>query len=288
VISSRPKRPAGSLEDAITLVKEEAISPAMKYETIKIMHWLSSSNYTLDFPPTTSLSERVIFPAGPAESHGMEDARFVRFVDDDGSITYYATYTAFDGHQILPQLIMTNEFVTFQVRTLNGAEAQNKGLALFPRRIRGKYAMLSRQDAENLYYMTSDSIRFWNKAELLAMPSRPWQLIQIGNCGSPIETEAGWLVLTHGVGPMRQYAIGAMLLDLDNPHRLIARLPEPLLVSDEDDRDGYVPNVVYTCGGLIHGEHLIIPYGVADQETVVATVAIGDLLDLLLENRCAT
>ena len=276
------------LENAITLVEEEAISPAMKYETIKIMHWLASSNYTLDFPPTTSLSERVIFPAGPAESHGMEDARFVRFVDDDGSITYYATYTAFDGYQILPQLIMTDEFVTFQVRTLNGAEAQNKGLALFPRRIRGKYAMLSRQDAENLYYMTSDNIRFWNKAELLAMPSRPWQLIQIGNCGSPIETEAGWLVLTHGVGPMRQYAIGAMLLDLDNPHRLIARLPEPLLVSEEDDRDGYVPNVVYTCGGLIHRDHLIIPYGVADQTTVVATVAIGDLLDLLLENRCAT
>ena len=227
----------------------------------------------------------VIFPAGPAESRGMEDARFVRFVDEDGSITYYATYTAFDGHQILPQLIMTDDFVTFQVRTLNGAVAQNKGMALFPRRIGGRYAMISRQDRENLFYMTSDSIRSWEAAELLATPHQPWQLIQIGTCGSPIETEAGWLLLTHGVGPMRQYAIGAMLLDLDDPRCVVGRLSEPLLTPDEHERDGYVPNVVYSCGALVHGEHLIIPYGASDQTTLVATLPIGDLLDRLLENR---
>jgi predicted GH43/DUF377 family glycosyl hydrolase len=268
----------GELMGAIAASRTQNIPRPMRRETIEVIHWLATSNYDVIFSPDSAISERVIFPQGPTESHGMEDARFVRFVEDDGSACYYATYTAYDGHDILPQLIETRDFLQFDVRTLNGTGAQNKGMALFPRRIGGRFAMLSRHDGESLYFMTSENIRFWHDAEILSIPRRRWEIIQIGNCGSPIETEEGWLVLTHGVGPMRTYAIGAMLLDLDDPQRVIGQLPGPLLVCAPDEREGYVPNVVYTCGGMLHNKQLILPYGFSDMGIRIATVPVDDLL----------
>ncbi|TFH24472.1 MAG: glycosidase [Myxococcales bacterium] len=266
------------LMGVIAQSKYQDVPIALKRETIEVIHWLATSNYDVVFSPDSEISERTIFPDSPTESHGMEDARFVRFVDDDGAKCYYATYTAYDGHDILPQLIETRDFLQFKIRTLNGTGAQNKGMALFPRRIAGKFAMLSRHDGESLYYMTSDTVRFWHDAEVLRMPRRHWEMIQIGNCGSPIETEEGWLVLTHGVGPMRTYAIGAMLLDLEDPRRVIGELPGPLLTPETDEREGYVPNVVYTCGGLLHNGQLILPYGFSDVGIHIATVPLDELL----------
>jgi len=263
---------------AIASSRAQNIPAPMRRETIEVIHWLATSNYDVKFSPDSAISERVILPQGPTESHGMEDARFVRFVEDDGSVCYYATYTAYDGHDILTQLIETRDFLQFDVRTLNGTGAQNKGMALFPRRIGGRFAMLSRHDGESLYFMTSDSIRFWHDAETLSVPRRRWEMIQIGNCGSPIETEEGWLVLTHGVGPMRTYAIGAMLLDLDDPQRVIGKLPGPLLAPAPDECEGYVPNVVYTCGGMLHNKQLILPYGFSDTGIHIAAVPLDDLL----------
>jgi predicted GH43/DUF377 family glycosyl hydrolase len=223
----------------------------------------------------------VLFPSGPTESHGMEDARFVRFVDDDGSSTYYATYTAFDGHQILPQLLETPDFVEFRVSTMTGRTARNKGIALFPRRIGGRYVALGRLDNVNNYVMTSDDVHEWQTATLVQEPERPWELMQLGNCGSPIETDAGWLVITHGVGPFRTYSLGAMLLDLDDPARVLGHLDEPLLVADDRERDGYVPNVVYSCGSLVHAGTVVVPYGFADLGAGVATFALDDVLSRL-------
>ncbi|MCH8006020.1 MAG: glycoside hydrolase family 130 protein [Planctomycetes bacterium] len=274
------------LEHAIGSLPHTPVPRTIAYETIKLIHWLATSNYVVSFPRTSAISERVIFPAGPNESRGMEDARFVRFVNDDGSTVYYATYTAFDGFEILPQLIETEDFVSFRIATLNGACAQNKGMALFPRLIDGKYAALSRYDRENISLMTSDNVRLWNKTEELRTPVRPWELIQIGNCGSPIETEAGWLVLTHGVGPMRRYTIGAMLLDLQDPRRVISNLPDPLMTPNDYEREGYVPNVLYSCGAMVHNGQLILPYGFSDHGTGIALVPLNDLLALLLEHRC--
>jgi predicted GH43/DUF377 family glycosyl hydrolase len=242
---------------------------------------LASSNYVTTFPADSALDERVIFPAGPNETRGMEDARFVRFAAEDGSIKYYATYTAYDGFEILPQLIETEDFVRFTISTLNGAAAQNKGMALFPRPIDGKYVMLSRKDRENLHLATSSDVHHWNDVSELYRPQNPWELLQLGNCGSPIETEAGWLVLTHGVGPMRRYAIGAILLDLHDPRRVIGHLPRPLLEPDESEREGYVPNVLYTCGALVHADQLIVPYGFSDAGIAVAQLALSDLLEAL-------
>jgi predicted GH43/DUF377 family glycosyl hydrolase len=253
-------------------------------ETIRLIHWLASSNYVVTFPRDSRIDERVIFPAGPNESRGMEDARFVRFVDDDGSMIYYATYTAFDGVAVLPQIIETRDFLSFRIATLNGSCAENKGMALFPRQLHGRYGMLSRQDGENLYMMTSDNVRHWEQAEKLHLPARPWSLIQGGNCGSPIETADGWLVLTHGVGPMRRYSIGAMLLDLDRPQTVIAYLPEPILAPVEEERDGYVPNVVYSCGSLVHGDQLMLPYGFSDSGIAIATLSLSETLETLKEN----
>jgi len=269
------------LNAACASLRTQNIPAVMRRETLDVIHWLATSNYDVTFQPASSISERVIFPDSPNESRGMEDARFVRFVEDDGSVTYYATYTAFDGHDILPQLIETPDFLHFQVRTLNGACVQNKGMALFPRRIGGRFAMLSRHDGESLYFMTSDNVRFWNEAEELRILYHPWEFIQVGNCGSPIETEAGWLVLTHGVGPMRRYAIGATLLDLEDPQRIIGQLAEPLLAPAPDEREGYVPNVVYTCGGIVHEGQLILPYGFSDVGIAIATTPIDVLVSRL-------
>ncbi len=254
-------------------------------QVTRTIHWLASSNYDSSFAPDSKLSERILFPAGPTESHGMEDARFVHFTRDDGTVTYFAPYTAFDGYRILPQLIETSDFVSFQIATLNGAAATNKGIALFPRMLNGRYAALSRVDNENNFVMWSDNVRFWHQSELIQTPARPWELTQVGNCGSPLETEAGWLVITHAVGPLRQYAIGAILLDKQDPARVIGHLAEPLLEPAEDERDGYVPNVVYSCGSMISGGQLVLPYGVSDAETRIATVRLDDLLGALTAAR---
>jgi predicted GH43/DUF377 family glycosyl hydrolase len=269
------------LETSMARFDRSGVDRAVAFETMRIIHWIAASNYSVTFSDRAPISERVLFPSGPSESQGMEDARMVRFSHDDGSVSYYATYTAFDGFQILPQLIETKDFVSFDVVTLNGPAAQNKGMALFPRMLDGRYAALSRQDNENNFIMFSDNIRFWHERHKLQEPARPWELLQLGNCGSPIETDAGWLVITHGVGPMRRYALGAILLDLVDPRRVIGHLKEPLLAPSPDERDGYVPNVVYSCGSMLHGDRLLIPYGISDVESSFVTVQLEELLSRL-------
>jgi len=249
--------------------------------TLECIQWLADSNYELQFSPELAMSERIIFPVSPNESNGIEDARFVRFTETDGSTLYYATYTAYNGRAILPQLIETEDFLHFRMLTLNGDGVKNKGMALFPRRIDGRYAMLSRQDDENLSIMFSDNPHYWSDPHLLLRPAELWEAVKIGNCGSPIETEAGWLVLTHGVGPLRKYSIGAALLDLHDPTQVIGRLREPLLVPEGSEREGYVPNVVYSCGSILHGRELILPYAMSDKVTAIARVPLDDLLNAL-------
>jgi len=239
---------------------------------------LGYSNYEVQFRENQDLSERIIFPASPSQRNGIEDARFVRFQNDDGTREYYATFTAYDGRTVMPELMETSDFLRFRFITLNGPAAQNKGMALFPRKVNGLYAMLSRMDNENLYLVQSDNVHFWFEAKPVLKPEFPWETVQLGNCGSPIETDAGWLVLSHGVGPMRQYAIGAFLLDKDDPSRVIGRLREPLLRPTESERRGYVPNVVYTCGALLHGGQLILPYAYADHATSFASITLADVL----------
>ena len=245
--------------------------------TVNSIKWLADSNYKVKFHDDTSVSERVIFPVSENESKGIEDARFVQFKHDNGLTTYYATYTAYNGRRVLSQLIETLDFKTFNIITLNGEGVKNKGMALFPRKINGKYAMLSRQDGENNYIMFSDNLHFWHTAELIQTPQEPWEFVQIGNCGSPIETNKGWLVLTHGVGSMRQYSIGAILLDLDDPTKIIARLEEPLLTANEEEREGYVPNVIYSCGSMIFNKHLVLPYAMSDVASRIAIINLNDL-----------
>ena len=249
--------------------------------TLECMRWLAESNYEIHFASSSQMSERIIFPVSPNESNGIEDARFVRFVEEDGSVIYYATYTAYNGRVILPQLIETEDFLDFRVLTLNGQAVQNKGMALFPRRIDGRYVMLTRQDDENLYLTFSDNPYFWSDPVLLQEPQQPWEFVKLGNCGSPIETEAGWLVLTHGVGPMRKYCIGATLLDLRDPERVIGRLKEPLLRPEANEREGYVPNVVYSCGSLVHNGQLILPYGISDTASSIVRIELSELLAAL-------
>jgi predicted GH43/DUF377 family glycosyl hydrolase len=239
---------------------------------------LARSNYEVQFQPDQSMAERILFPATPSQRNGIEDARFAYFRNDDGSHVYYATFTAYDGRVIVPELVETPDFLHFRFISLNGPAAENKGMAIFPRKLDGRYAMLSRQDNENIYLMYSDNVHFWNERSVLLKPVFPWELVQLGNCGSPIETDAGWLVLSHGVGPMRQYSIGAFLLDRADPSKVIGRLREPLLKPNQDEREGYVPNVVYTCGALVHNGELIIPYGLADHATGFATVPLAEVL----------
>jgi predicted GH43/DUF377 family glycosyl hydrolase len=250
--------------------------------TFEIMLWLADSNYEVSFHSDHRISERVIFPVSKNESRGIEDARFVRFAGTDKAATYYATYTAYNGSTILPQLIETKDFITFNVLTLNGKAVQNKGMALFPRKIGNRFVMLSRQDGENNHIMFSDNIHFWQESQVIQEPERPWEFIQIGNCGSPLETAEGWIVMTHGVGPMRQYCIGAILLDLENPAKVIARLDEPLLAPHAKEREGYVPNVVYSCGAIIHNHELVIPYAMSDINSGIATVGVRELLDCMV------
>lgn len=271
------------LEQALAVLLTPDIPRALCLDTTKFFRWLASSNYLLAFDEETSIEERLLYPEGPFESRGMEDARFVHFTEDDRSTTYYASYTAYDGINILPQLIETNDFRSFEISTMNGRSAQNKGMAIFPRTIDGAYVALSRPDRENIHLLRSDNPRFWGAPSTpLRGPKQPWELIQMGNCGSPLETSEGWIVLTHGVGPMRTYRLGALLLDLDDPSRIIADLPEPILEANEEERDGYVPNVVYSCGGMIHGDRLVLPYGFSDQGTGIAVLSVPELLKELL------
>ncbi|MBN4076660.1 glycoside hydrolase family 130 protein [Mariprofundus ferrooxydans] len=272
------------LSRSIQQEREQYSAPhPLLHETIDKIDWLSRSNYELKFRKDRRISEKVIFPVSENEIRGIEDARFVHFTDDNGDKRYYATYTAYNGFNILPMLLETKDFVQFRIRTLNGKAVQNKGMALFPRKIKGKYMMISRQDGENMYIMSSDNIHFWHRTTLLSKPAYPWEFIQIGNCGSPVETKEGWILLTHGVGAMRKYCIGACLLDLDDPSKVIGHLQEPLLSPTEDEREGYVPNVLYTCGAMIHNDELIIPYSMSDTASGIAVVPVKELLSRLMK-----
>jgi len=243
--------------------------------------WLADSFYDLEFGRDSDISERVLFPISDAESRGIEDARFVCFTEDDGTKKVYATYTAYNGHTILPKLLSTDDFYTFRVMPLHGNGARNKNLALFPKKIGGKYAMLARVDGVNNYLMYSDRPTVWNNPKIIQEPKYPWEFSHVGNCGSPLWTPEGWLVITHGVGPMRRYCLGASLFDLDDPSKEIGRLAEPLLSPREEEREGYVPNVVYSCGSLIHNNSLILPYAVSDYSSKYAVVDMAELFDAL-------
>lgn len=295
LINDFAKKVLSSLEDNFTIVDLEdclkvLLRPFRNKEgedvlIAKGILSLALSNYEIQYSPEQRLSERIIFPHSPSQVNGIEDARFVQFFDDDGSSIYYATYTAYDGKVILPQILETTDFVRFKISTLNGPEVKNKGMALFPRKINGLYAMISRQDNENIFLMFSEHLHFWYTKQLILKPTFPWEFIQLGNCGSPIETEAGWLVLSHGVGAMREYSIGAFLLDRDDPSKVIGRLKEPLLTPNENEREGYVPNVVYSCGSVIHGDELIIPYAMSDYASSIAKVNLNELLQKLTESK---
>ncbi|MFV5695950.1 glycoside hydrolase family 130 protein [Flavobacterium sp. LB3P122] len=271
-----------------SMVTKALCDPMIRQErrtALEEVIWLADSFYDLQFKHDSDITERVIFPISDSESRGIEDARFVCFMDDDQSCKVMATYTAYNGHVILPKLISTEDFYTFRVMPLYGVGAENKNLALFPRKIKGKYAMLSRIDGVNNYLMFSDRATQWNDPVLLQEPRYPWEFTQIGNCGSPLWTEEGWLVLTHGVGTMRRYCIGASLFDLDDPSKEIGRLKEPLLSPLEDEREGYVPNVVYSCGSIIHNNSLILPYAVSDYSSTYAVVDMLELMDALKQSK---
>jgi predicted GH43/DUF377 family glycosyl hydrolase len=247
--------------------------------------WLVDSFYDIEFKHDSDITERVIFPISDSESRGIEDARFVRFFHDHESERIIGTYTAYNGHTILPKMISTEDFYTFRVMPLHGTGAQNKNLALFPRKIKGKYAMLSRIDGVNNYLMFSNRLTQWDNPVILQEPRYPWEFTQIGNCGSPLWTEEGWLVITHGVGAMRQYCLGASLFDLDDPSKEIGRLKYPLLSPREEEREGYVPNVVYSCGSIIHNNSLILPYAVSDYSSTYGVIDMVELLDALKKSK---
>lgn len=254
-------------------------------DTLEQLRRLSAASYAVAFPADTLLHERVLWPATAAESNGMEDARFVRFVDDAGAPTYQATYTAYDGRRIAPRRLASDDLGHFRIDPMRGPGARNKGMALFPRSVDGRHLALCRSDGETIGLTVLADDNTWRAPVPLHGPRRSWELIQVGNCGSPIETAAGWLVLTHGVGPMRRYAIGALLLDLHQPERVIAELPGALLVPDDTERDGYVPNVVYSCGGLLHGDLLWLPYGASDARVGFATVPLDALVEAMVRHR---
>ncbi len=271
----------GELRDCIKEARKSLHLTADKEVMFNQIIWLASSHYELEFSLDTNISERVIFPVSSNEKNGIEDARFVKFVDDDNSIKYYATYTAYDGTSILPKMLDTSDFYHFRIMPIHGEIVQNKGMALFPRKVNGKYAMLCRLDSFNNYIAFSDNISIWREAKLLQQPRFPWEFIQIGNCGSPIETPEGWLVITHGVGPMREYVLGASLFDLQNPDKEIGRLKSPLLMPNTEEREGYVPNVVYSCGSMTNNDELVIPYAMSDYASTYATVNLRELLNEL-------
>lgn len=255
------------------LQARQSIQQAMQW-----LDYIALGQYDLAFPAGTPIGEQLIWPNSAAERHGIEDVRLVRFIDDDGVAVYHGTYTAYDGDHVAPHLLSTRDFQTYRIGSQAGPAARNKGMALFPRRISGRYYSLSRWDRENVSLATSTDGLLWERGPVVRQTIDTWEFVQVGNCGSPIETEAGWLVLTHGVGPMRNYCLGAILLDLNEPDRVLAETASPLLAPDGDDRDGYVPNVVYSCGALLHDDTLTIPYGVNDSSIGFGQVKLSDLL----------
>jgi predicted GH43/DUF377 family glycosyl hydrolase len=271
-----------ALKKAIGDLEFTEKNEANLYAFEKIL-WLADSYHYIHFSLDTDLSNRVIFPVSEFEQKGVEDARFVRFVNDDGSISFYATYTAWDGITIQPKLLVTQNFYDFRIMPLYGSGAKNKNLALFPRKINGNFVMISRIDGVNNYIMYSNKVNVWENPMLLQEPKYPWEFIQIGNCGSPIETDKGWLLITHGVGAMRRYCLGASLFSLEDPSIELGRLKEPLLMPNDEEREGYVPNVLYSCGSIIHNSELLIPYGLSDYGTGFATVPVEPLLEKILE-----
>ncbi len=276
-----PEFTPADLEARLGLLENHVATRKQARRTIGQIRKIAERSYGASFDIETPLNERVLLPVVSAESRGMEDARFVRFLDPDADVTYYASYTAYNGTDICQQLLETSDFVHFTSSPMVGAAAANKGLALFPRRIGGRFAALSRSDRESNSIVYSDNPHRWEEGLACQAPTRSWEVVQLGNCGSPIETEAGWLVLTHGVGPMRTYSIGAILLDLEDPTRIIGRLGQPLLSPTRGEQDGYVPNVVYSCGALVHAGALVLPYGIGDSAIGVAVVSIEDLLGAL-------
>jgi predicted GH43/DUF377 family glycosyl hydrolase len=269
------------LDAAVDSLRQQRLTRADVERTIEALRQALRQTYEVTFPDDSALSERTLFPEIASESNGMEDARFVRFTPPDGEATYLATYTGFDGSHVVSRRLDTEDFVSFRSASLTGAAAANKGMALFPRQVGGRYLALSRWDRENNAIASSTDGFHWPDSVQLQAPVQSWEVIQLGNCGPPLETEAGWLVLTHGVGAMRAYSLGALLLDLERPDQIIGRLSEPLLQPLADERDGYVPNVVYSCGGLIHQQTLVLPYGCSDSSIRVALVDLPELLDRL-------
>ena len=271
-----------ALDVAISTLRGQRLTRGPGRRARERLESIADSQYTVEFPAGSHVTERVIMPGGPAESHGLEDLRLVRFTEADGSITYRGTYTAFDGRTVTPALLTTTDFLTFHSQQATGPAAQNKGMALFPRAVGGRFLALSRWDRETSSLAESTDMWHWEAGPTLQLPKNPWEIVQVGNCGSPLETREGWLVLTHGVGPVRQYGIGAMLLDLDDPTIVRGSLAEPLLTPTADEREGYVPNVVYSCGAMLHGDTLVLPYGCSDSSIRVSLLDLEGLLGELL------
>jgi predicted GH43/DUF377 family glycosyl hydrolase len=270
------------LDDALGSLRDERLTRGAARVTMDRFELLVASSYRTEFPASSSPQERVLVPQAPSERLGMEDLRLVRFLGDAGEPAYVGTYTAYDGERITSQLLTTDDLRTFAVSRLTGPGSRNKGLAIFPRKVGGRYVALSRADRENNAITWSDDLSHWGAPVAVQRPQQWWEMVQLGNCGAPIETDEGWLVLTHGVGPMRRYSIGALLLDLDDPTVVRGVLDRPLMTPDPDDRSGYVPNVVYSCGAMLHGRTLVLPYGCNDSTTRIALVALDPLLAELL------
>ena len=270
------------LERAVNKVSDKNdLTMEKKLELTEII-WLADSFHDIHFSLDTDITERVIFPVSETESNGIEDVRFVKFSEESGKSIYYGIYTAYDGHSIMPKMIETNDFYSFKIRPIHGEGAKNKNMALFPRKINGKYAMLSRIDGVNNYVSFSDNLTIWENPIKIQEPHYPWEFAQIGNCGPPIETDKGWLVITHGVGPMRTYCLGASLFDLSDPTKELARISEPLLIPSHDEMEGYVPNVVYTCGAIVCYDTLFLPYGMSDYASSIITVPLQELLEKVM------
>ncbi len=280
VVSSLPDTfDDADVEDVMGHLPTELMGRRTTQETLEHIRRIIATDYAVTFPANVPLHQRVLWPATSMESKGMEDARFVLVHEEDGRMAYQATYTAYDGRHIGGRMLSTRDLRHFEVTALRGPAALNKGMALFPRPVGGRHLALCRSDGETTGLSTRDENSQWAVPVPLHRPRRGWDLIQVGNCGSPLETEAGWLVLTHGVGPMRRYMIGAMLLDLDKPERVIGELPYGLLEPNDQEREGYVPNVVYSCGGLLHDDRLWLPYGASDDRVGFASFSLQDILD---------
>jgi predicted GH43/DUF377 family glycosyl hydrolase len=266
------------LERALAEAHRDLLTRAGSAATADLLRKVVSSAYNASFARDTDLGQRILWPSADEEANGMEDARFTRFTDDDGTAEYRATYTAYDGRRIAPRLLISPDLRVFRAQRLAGPAARNKGMALFPRIVHGRHLALSRSDGENTSLASSADGYVWDRPVLLQEPSAPWQMLQVGNCGPPIETDQGWLVLTHGVGPMRVYVLGALLLDLDDPTRVVGYSRTPLLSPGRDEQDGYVPNVLYSCGAFLHDGLVWIPYGIDDSRIGVAYAPLREVL----------